>query len=84
MTSRYNIWKSLTWYDVDETTNEWIRKDLTLAPDIEDILQDIWECGVFYINSLTDYGVPVCEKAIRKALQLNPPIIINFRTLRVN
>ena len=56
----------------DETANKYIRKVLILTPNIENILNDIWERGVFYINPLIDYEVSLCGKPIRKAMQLNP------------
>ena len=34
----------------DETANKYIRKVLILTPNIENILNDIWERGVFYIT----------------------------------
>jgi len=47
-------------------------------------LDDVWDRGVFYINSLIDYGNPLCQKAIKKAMQLDPPILINYHTFRVS
>lgn len=84
MTSQYDIWKKLTWYDMDDKTNNKIRIILILTPDVKNILEDIWNRGVFYVNSYIDYGIPLCKKAINKAMQLDPPQVINYRTLRVN
>lgn len=72
----------LIWYDIDERVK--IRKSLLLTVDIKNILLNIWEHGVFYINSRIDYGKPLCEKAIEEAKQLHPPQFINYRTLRVS
>lgn len=75
---------TLTWYDVNIQTDERVKRVLVLTPELYEIVEEVWDGGVFYINSTFDYGSPVCEKAIQKAKQLHPPEIINYRTLRVN
>ena len=84
MKSRNDDSRKLIWYDVDEKTNRKVWKTVILTGDMENILLDLWERGVFYINPFINYGKPLCEKAIEAAKQLDPPQFINYRTLRVS
>jgi len=46
----WNLETTTIWYDVDEKTNRKVRKTVILTGDMENILLDLWERGVFYIN----------------------------------